>query len=84
MLECSIVIIFSVLAVVGIVLIMAVQMRIISQYGMQVFRERRFIDVYWHGLTRTEKYCFWTGLVLVLLPFAAVGLWRAVRIMAGN
>jgi hypothetical protein len=78
------VVIFFVLAFVGILMAMPVQQRIVRQYGMQVLREKRFVDVYWYGLTKVEKWYFWVGFVMTLLPFAALGVWRGIQFLIGG
>lgn len=62
------------LTAVGILLISFVQTRIINQHGIRRFRERGFINVYWHDRTTTERWCFYIGLFLSIIPFIAIGL----------
>lgn len=69
-------------AAVGILLITSVQQRIIRRYGMRHFQERRLLDIYWYDRTIGERWYFWIGLVLLLLPFVALGVWRIVVFLA--
>jgi hypothetical protein len=62
------------LAVVGVLLITYVQTEIIKGKGMRHFGERGFVNVYWRDRTTTERWCFFIGLGLLLLPFVAFGL----------
>jgi hypothetical protein len=58
----------------GILLISFVQIRIIKDHGIRHFQKRGFINVYWHDRTKTERRCFWIGLVLMSLPFIIGGI----------
>jgi hypothetical protein len=69
-----------VLAATGILLITLVQTRIIIRHGIGHFHKRGFINVYWHDRTKTEKWCFWVGLVLLLIPFVVAGLYAMVTV----
>jgi hypothetical protein len=60
-------------AAVGVVLMTYVQSRIIKARGISHFGERGFVNVYWRDRTTTERWCFFTGLGLVLLPFVVFG-----------
>jgi len=62
------------LTTVGILLVSFVQIKIINLHGMRHFRERGFINVYWHDRTTKDRWCFWIGLFLSITPFVAVGL----------
>lgn len=68
------------LAVVGILLISFVQIRIIREHGIWHFQKRGFINVYWHDRTKGERWCFWIGLALILLPFIIVGIWSLLSV----
>jgi hypothetical protein len=63
-----------VLAATGILLISLVQTRIIRQHGIGHFHKRGFINVYWRDRTKSERWCFWVGLVLMSLPFIIGGI----------
>ncbi len=60
-------------AAVGVVLMAYVQSRIIKTRGVSHFGERGFVNVYWRDRTTTERWCFFAGLGLVLLPFVVFG-----------
>jgi hypothetical protein len=62
------------LAAVGVLLMTYVQTGIIKAKGIRHFGERRIVDVYWRDRTTTERWCFFGGLSLLLLPFVAFGL----------
>jgi hypothetical protein len=62
------------LAAVGVLLMTYVQTRIIRGKGIRHFGERGFVNVYWRDRTTIERWCFFVGLSLLLLPFVAFGL----------
>jgi hypothetical protein len=62
------------LAAVGVVLMTYVQSGILKAKGIKHFGERGFVNVYWRDRTTTERWCFFVGLTLLLLPFVAFGL----------
>jgi len=62
------------LAAVGVLLMTYVQLGIIKTKGIRHFGERSFANVYWRDRTTTERWCFFVGLSLLLLPFVAFGL----------
>ena len=59
---------------VGVVLMTIVQSRIIKAKGIGHFGERGFVNVYWRDRSMMERWCFFVGLTLLLLPFVALGL----------
>ncbi len=67
-----------VLAAIGILLISFVQTKIIARHGIGHFKKRGFINVYWYDRTRTERWCFWTGLILLTTPFVVAGLFATI------
>jgi hypothetical protein len=69
-----------VIAATGIVLISLIQTKIIREYGIRHFKKRGFINVYWHDRTITERWCFWTGLSLMITPFVVAGLYAIVSV----
>jgi hypothetical protein len=62
------------LAAVGVLLMTYVQTGIIKAKGIRHFGERGFVNVYWRDRTATQRWCFFGGLGLLLLPFVAFGL----------
>jgi len=62
------------LAAVGVVFMTYVQSGIIKAKGIKHFGEGGFVNVYWRDRTTTERWCFFVGLTLLLLPFVAFGL----------
>jgi hypothetical protein len=63
-----------VLAGVGVLLISYVQRGIIRTEGLNAFRRKGFVAVYWRERTEAERWCFFLGLVLMVMPFLAVGI----------
>jgi hypothetical protein len=62
------------LAAVGLVLMTYVQSGIIRVKGIWHFGQRGFFNVYWRDRTITERWCFFVGLSLLLLPFVVFGM----------
>jgi hypothetical protein len=62
------------LSAVGVLLMTYAQTGIIKAKGIRHFGERGFLNVYWRDRTATERWCFFVGLTLLLLPFVALGL----------
>jgi hypothetical protein len=51
-----------------------VQTRLIKKDGWQVFRVRKFVDLYWHGLTPFARFAIWPGLIAFLLTLLGATL----------
>ncbi len=62
------------LAAVGVLLISYVQTGIIRAEGFKVFRQKGFATVYWRERDAIERWCFFLGLALLLMPFIAFGV----------
>ena len=68
------------LAAVGVLLMTYVQAGIIKAKGIRHFGERGFVNVYWRDRTTTERWCFFVGLSLVLLPFVAFEVFSLIHV----
>lgn len=66
------------LAAIGILMISFVQTRIIARHGIGHFKKRGFVNVYWHDRTRAERWCFWTGLILLITPSVVAGVFATI------
>jgi hypothetical protein len=62
------------LAAVGVLLMTYVQTGIIRTNGIRHFRARGVVDIYWRDRSPTERWCFFVGISLLLLPFVTLGL----------
>jgi hypothetical protein len=63
-----------VLAAVGVLLISYVQTGIIRAEGFKTFREKGFVTVYWRDRSAIERWCFFVGVALLVMPFVAFGV----------
>jgi len=68
------------LAATGILLISFVQIKIIIRHGIRHFQQRGFINVYWHDRTSIERWCFWGGFSLLIMPFIFAGVISMINV----
>jgi len=59
-------------AAVGVLAISVVQTRIARRHGWRHFAQTPFFSVYWRELSPTDRWLFWCGTTLLLLPFAVL------------
>jgi hypothetical protein len=62
------------LGAVGVLLISYVQTGIIRAEGFRAFRKKGFVTVYWRERSATERWCFFVGLALLVIPFIVFGV----------
>jgi len=56
-------------SVAGAIAISYVESSIISHADSKKLRETSLLEIYWHDLSKQERWLFWTGLILLLSPF---------------
>jgi len=61
--------IITCLSVAGALEISYVQSIIISKGRSIQFRKKTLFDIYWHDLSKKDRWLFWTGFVLLISPF---------------
>jgi len=63
-----------VLASVGVLLISYVQTGIIRADGFKAFRQKGFATIYWRERSAMERWCFFLGVALLVMPFIVFGV----------
>lgn len=68
----KLVIVLMVLCGIGILMGAVIQTRILLRRGVKNSIGRSPVDLYWRGLDRVERYVFWIGLALAVLPLLVI------------
>ncbi len=73
-LEKTVEIIISTACAIGAVEMSYVESRIISKAESVKLSENSFREIYWHNLSKKERWIYWTGFLLLVSSFVLIAL----------